>query len=116
MYYKVKSSKYDEITKLNECNRNHKQNLNNLKINKAVRLNNPIFQIKFSYRFPNFLISGDELGQISFIDSNSDKIFINEVQGNSSINTTVTTNENLNTLTYHEIKPLSKFIHIITYL
>ena len=101
MYYNLKSSNYDEILKIKENEIKMKQRLNNLKINKSVKLNNPIFQIKFSYRFPNLLISGDELGQITLIDSNSEKVS----------ETHLRVNENLNTTTFQEIKPNSMIIY-----
>ena len=74
--------------------------MQNLKVKKSVLLTSPIFALKYSYFRPYFLVSCQEDGSFSLIDTH--RIGINSSHGEINNN-----NEGMNnTLKYSEISPL----------
>ena len=75
--------------------------IDNLKCNKTILLNAPIFKIVYSKRFPNLLSVCGEDGNLAIIDVNED--YINSKNNNSSHNINVNSETEISPIFYSDI-------------
>ena len=95
-----KDNKIGNFTKKLNENKYHFEN-KNLKVKKSVLINSPVFSLKSSFFNPNILACSDEVGNITFIDSNTKHKNAQSKSNNHSSNNTN------NTLSSTEIEPRS---------